>query len=213
MMKTLVVILVWNRFDNLKRWLYCWDQCEKDEAELIVIHNLENDNQKYDRICDDYGVRIVNRPNVGFDIGAFQDVCKERLRGFPNDWDNLIWFTDDCIPMKKDFVTRYLEMFKRGIYPCYEISELIKLHLRTTGFFITKSMSKRLVWPSDPIVNRDSCYEFEHRGFNLLQQMQRMGITPVMVSGHLEKSPVWDTGCRDYLQLWAQHERVFARPS
>jgi lipopolysaccharide biosynthesis glycosyltransferase len=34
---TLVVILVWNRFENLERWINCWNQCDRGGAELVVV--------------------------------------------------------------------------------------------------------------------------------------------------------------------------------
>ena len=106
-LKTIVAIIVWNRFDNVKRWIRCWEQCDKAGAELVIVHNLEQDNLRYETLCSERGIRLVSRINIGFDIGAFQDICKERLVGFPDDWDNLIWITDDTIPMRKDFVPIY----------------------------------------------------------------------------------------------------------
>lgn len=209
--KTIVAVLVWNRFENLQRWLHCWKQCERSEAELIVIHNLEKNNERYATLCRDNGIQMVPRPNVGFDLGAFQDVCKERLCGFPNDWDNLIWMTDDCIPMRKDWVAMYLNMLRRGTVPCYEISDEYKRHVRTTGFMVTKEISRRLVFPADPILIRESCYEFEHRGDSLFLQMRRMGAEPGMVEPNLASAPVWDFGCRGYLQLMSKHEAVFSK--
>lgn len=207
--KTLVVIIVWNRFENLKRWVDCWNQCEKEGAEMIVIHNQESDNHKYWKLCNDNAIVYVSRENAGFDIGAFQDVCKERLPNFPNDWDNLIWITDDCIPMSKNFVGQYLECLSGVNIPCYEISNEVKTHVRTTGFLITKELSKRLIFPKDPIYNREDCYQFEHKGMNMYNQLVDMGKKPVMVVGDLKLSPLWDFGVRGNLNLMKKHEDVF----
>lgn len=210
-MKTIVAIIVWNRYDNLRRWLYCWDRCDKSEAELIVVHNLERINKRYESLCQKHGVKLVSRQNIGFDIGAFQDVCKERLKGFPNDWDNLIWVTDDCYPMRKDFVSVYLNKLRQGTVPCLEVSDEIKRHVRTTGFMVTKEISRRLVFPADPITHRDHCYVFEHRGWNMFEQMQQMGAEPGMVSSGLDTAPLWDTGARGYLQLMSKHLQAFPK--
>lgn len=209
--KTIIVIIVWNRFENLKRWVNCWNQCAKMHAEMVVIHNLESDNKKYEQLCEDNGIIYVPRENKGFDIGAFQDVCKERLPGFPNKWDNLIWISDDCIPMSKNFVAPYLERLSENEIPCYEISQQVKTHIRTTGFLITKEISKKLTFPKDPIENREDCYHFEHKSKTALyEQIISMGKKPVMIDLDLRTSPLWDSHNRSNLRLMPKHEQVFA---
>jgi hypothetical protein len=179
-------------------------------AELVVVHNLETDNDRYLKLCKENNVIYVPRKNEGFDIGAFQDVCKERLAGFPNDWNNLIWVTDDCIPMSKDFVGQYLKLLNGKTIPCYEISSEVKIHVRTTGFLVTKSISKRLLFPSEPMTTREDCYQFEHKSKSALyEQMVSMGKQPVMVTNDLKMSPLWDFGVRGYLNLTKKHEEVF----
>ncbi len=207
--KTIVAVIVWNRFENLKRWLNCWKRCDKTDAALVVVHNLESDNARYWNLCKEHDVRYVPRDNSGFDLGAFQDVCKERLANFPNNWDNLIWITDDCIPMQKDFVAKYLAKLREGYIPCYEISDEVKRHVRTTGFLVTKDLSRKLTFPRDPMKSREDCYVFEHKGFNLYEQITKLGLKPSMMAPALKDSPLWDSGCRASLGLWPKHEQVF----
>jgi ADP-heptose:LPS heptosyltransferase/lipopolysaccharide biosynthesis glycosyltransferase len=208
--KTLIVIIVWNRFENLKRWISCWNQCFQMNAELVIVHNLESDNERYSQLCKDNKIVYVPRENKGFDIGAFQDVCKERLPNFPNDWNNLIWITDDCIPMSKDFVKHFLNKLSDTEIPCYEISDEVKRHIRTTGFMVTKEISKKLTFPKDPMENREDCYHFEHKSKTaFLEQLVSMGKKPVMVEGDLKLSPLWDFGVRANLNLMNKHEEVF----
>ena len=219
--KTIVAVIVYNRFENLKRWINCWKYCDKTNSELVVVHNLESDNLRYEQLCRENNIRYVPRENIGFDIGAFQDVCKERLKDFPNDWDNLIWFTDDTFPMQNDFILTYLDNLESNHLPCYEISDVVKRHIRTTGFLTTKEISKKIIFPNDPIKSKDDCYIFEHSsidgtfrydpkmGLNLYEQVKKMGLEPLMLVPNLIDSPVWDSGCRDYLQLMPEHERIF----
>ena len=177
---------------------------------MVVIHNQEIDNDRYLKLCKDNEIIYVPRINKGFDIGAFQDVCKERLAGFPNDWNNLIWLTDDCIPLSKDFVKAYLDRLTDVNIPCYEISNEVKTHIRTTGFFVTKEISSKLVFPRDPIENREDCYQFEHKSKTAFyEQVVAMGKKPVMISPDLKSSPLWDTGVRWYLNLLDKHEGTF----
>lgn len=209
--KTVVAVIVWNRFENLRLWVNCWNQCNKAGAELVIVHNQEGDNDRYSQLCKDNGIRYVPRENKGFDLGAFQDICKERLANFPNEWENLIWITDDCIPMAKDFVGQYLSRLSDNNVPCYEISDEVKRHVRTTGFLVTKEMSKKLTFPADPISHREHCYEFEHKGATAFyEQIIGMGKTPVMVNKDLRQSPLWDAGVRGHLNLMRKHEGVFS---
>ena len=210
--KTIVAIIVWNRFENLSLWVNCWKQCLKSDAQLVVVHNLENENNnsKYSKLCKDNGILYVPRENKGFDIGAFQDVCKERLVNFPNQWDNLIWITDDCIPMSKDFVGQFLERLSDNNLPCYEISDQVKRHIRTTGFLVTKDISKKLTFPKERIESREDCYQFEHKSEKAFyEQIVTMGRTPVMINNDLRLSPLWDAGVRGHLNLMRKHESIF----
>lgn len=209
--KTLVVIIVWNRFENLRLWVNAWKQCITTDAEMVVIHNLESDNSKYEHLCKDNGITYVPRVNKGFDIGAFQDVCKERLANFPNNWENLIWITDDCFPMQTNFVQQFLSKLKEGYLPCYEISDVSKRHIRTTGFLITKDISKKLFFPRDPIATRQDCYQFEHKSRDaVFEQVRRLGYKPIMIANDLKLSPLWDSGVRGHLNLMGKHEEVFS---
>lgn len=214
-MKNIVVIIVYNRYENLARWLSCWEQCDKKECELRVIHNCDNDEERkrYRNICNEHKVTYISRANVGMDIGAFQDVCKEKLSGFDNNWNNMLWFTDDCIPMSKDFVNTYLRNMtdpKIGV-ACMEISNEVKKHIRTTGFCIKKEISKKLVFAVETIKTKTDCYSFEHRhpALTFLQQVLKMGYNAVQIAP-LKNSVVWDTGNRAHLNRMKEFESVFS---
>ena len=130
MSKNIIVIVVYNRPQNIRHWLHCWEQCNKT-ATLVVIHNDNGD--VYD-FPDD--IIYIKRQNIGFDIGAFQDVCLNRLHGFP-EWDNLLWVTDDTFPMSKDFPTPFWDALKVTDVACMSVSHYVRRHIRTTGFAIT----------------------------------------------------------------------------
>lgn len=209
-MKTIVSIIVYNRFDNLKLWLNCWDQCDQIDAELVVIHNQDqnSDNSKYHELCEKHNITYVGRQNKGMDIGAFSDVCK----GIPGiKYDNLIWITDDTIPMSKDFVKQFTSNLSDEVgLTCMEIANYrAPLHVRTTGFCITKQVAEKLTF--NPIITKEDCYFFEHRGGDktLMRQVELMGLKCVMISP-LETSPLWDTHNRPQLKRMAEHEKVFA---
>lgn len=210
MPKTIVAIIVYNRFDNLKLWLNCWDKCDQTDAELVVIHNQDqnSDNSKYHELCEKHNITYVGRQNKGMDIGAFSDVCK----GIPGiKYDNLIWITDDTIPMSKDFVKHFTSKLSDTVgLTCMEIANhRAPLHVRTTGFCITKEVAEKLIFNN--ITTKEDCYFFEHRGGDktLMRQVELMGLKCVQIAP-LETSPLWDTHNRAHLKRMKEHQKVFA---
>jgi hypothetical protein len=210
--KTIVSVIVYNRFHHLKHWLECWDKCEHYGAQLVVIHNVDEVDPMYQKACSDHGAIYISRHNIGFDIGAFQDVCRERLAGFPS-WDRLLWMTDDTFPMSTDF----LKVFHRAMEPgvgvaCMELSPYVTMHVRTTGFMIDKSTAVRLKFPVETVRTKQHCYIFEHRGASqiLFQQVKAMGLKSVMAAPR-DKSPMWDIGYHRRLDRLAEHEKLFGR--
>ena len=212
-MKILVTIVVYNRFVNLQRWLNCWKQCNTENSELIVIHTGD-EVQKFQTACNNIAT-YIHRQNIGFDIGSFQDVCKERLQGFPNDWDYLLWCTDDTFPMTKDFIAPFVNIIDSHTVglSCMQISKSKPgniVHVRTTGFCIPKEVANRLTFPADPIKTKQECYHFEHRGGKqiLSEQIRSMVLDVVQVAPNAS-SPLWDSGFWKRLDRQREHDSVF----
>lgn len=212
----IIAVIVHDRLDNLKEWIRCYKLSETKDSELVIIHNFksEGDISIYKDVCDKENIKYIQRINIGFDIGAFQDVCKERLEGFPNNWKYLLWSADDTIPMYKKFIPSFLEVIQKhnvGI-ACIEISNEVKRHIRTSGFMISKEISKRLVFPADPILSKNHCYEFEHRSkYALFEQILRMHKKVLQVSPTLMVSHLWDTDHRKNLNRWEEHYKEFPK--
>lgn len=201
-MKIIVAIVVYNRFENIRRWIDCWNQCEQ-RGELIIIHNYDG-SDKIKEYCEGK-VKYIRRNNVGFDIGAFQDVCNERLEGFPNDWDTMLWCCDDTFPMTKDFIAPYL---KPGLV-CTDLSPHVKRHIRTTGFMIDKETSLKIKFDVDPIITKWDCYQFEHKSRNAFyEQMIRLNV-PIQQAAPRETSPLWDSGYKRRLDRGKEHSDLF----
>jgi hypothetical protein len=210
-MKVIVSVIVYNRLNNVKRWIDCWKQCNTDNAELIIIHNDNGESEKFKAVCDQAGIKYIKRSNIGYDIGAFQDVCKERLKEFPNNWDYLLWITDDTFPMSKDFTTPFIEKQQEDVgITCMKISTSQGPHVRTTGFCISKEISKKLIFPYEPIKTKQHCYLFEHRGgmSTLTNQVRSMGLSCVQVDTDIN-SPLWDTGYWKRLDRLKEHNDLF----
>jgi len=216
MQKIKVVIIIYNRLNNLKRWIDCWKQSNQEGAELIVIHNIDREVsvREFKNVCDAENIKYIQRENIGYDIGVFQDVCKERLSGFDNNWDKLLWITDDVIPMTKDFLKTFLQKSQENenAVICTEISNQIRPHIRTTGFLISKSASKKLFFPVERIYTKLECYSFEHgEENNFLLQIQKLGMEAIIVEPILANSPLWDTEIRSYLGRTEEFNSVFKK--
>lgn len=193
-MKTTVGIVYHNRAKNLDYWLSIMGQTEGVLYQLI--HNCEVPSPVIKRQVEQAGGRYVARHNVGMDIGAFQDVCRRRLAGFDYSYDFLIWFTDDCFPMRPTFAAEFLASFTDPLcaLSCLEISTQIKKHVRTTGFCLHRVTAEKLTFPAEPVRTKEECYRFEHRGpGTLLEQILKTGNKVVQVSP-LRHAPAWDSG-------------------
>jgi hypothetical protein len=211
MNKNFVCLTVYDRYENLERWLHCWNKSVHHDFELVVIHNTDSEQQQYKSLCEYHKVKYIQRHNVGFDIGAFQDVCLERLNGFDNNWDKLLWIVDDWFPMDKNFIKQYVNHFKKDITEvvCTEISDEYKRHIRTSGFLISKSTSKRLNFDVEQVVSKEDCYNFEHRSNNAFyEQVVNMGIKVELVAP-LHLAPLWDVNARPHLMRMDEHNNVF----
>lgn len=194
--RVVVAVVVYNRWDNFEQWIDLWQRCDTDGAELVMIVNNESAPEGHSMRVDGISnIHVIVRRNVGFDIGAFQDVCRDRLAGFP-DFDFLLWCTDDTIPMQPDFISAFVDPFEKHIgLTCMQISREVTRHVRTTGFCIPKHVARRLSFPADPITTVQQCWQFEHRGGfkTLLKQVEAMRLAALQVAP-LEKSPLYDKG-------------------
>lgn len=187
-----LVIVVYDRLENLRKYFHILKQCNPIK-QVVVIHNYDSPQDDYKELCEQSGAIYIYRNNIGFDIGAFQDVCRNRLKGFP-EWDQLIWVTDDTIPTVHNF-TEYFDLKQGEGVRCMEISPYVRQHIRTTGFSIAKSTAIKLKFVVDPITTKRDCYTFEHRDIRntFMDQVKRMGLSVKMVASQVS-SPLFDTG-------------------
>lgn len=212
-MKITVAICVHNRFDNIKLWVNCWRQCNTENAELVIVHNYYEDEglrRKFEKYSEENNIKYIPREHEGYDIGAFQDVCRERLKGFP-DFDYLLWACDDTIPMTRDFIKPFLDKLTDGVgVVCMDLSPYVRTHIRTTGFLIRRETANKLTFEVDPIISKEDCYRFEHRDpVNwFYQQIINLRLSVLQVDAR-ESSPLWDMGYKRGLKRMAEHEKIF----
>lgn len=199
--KVIVAVIVYDRFDNVKEWIRCWAKSETAGHQLFIIHNYESNESRaaFYQYCMDAGVGYVARQNIGFDIGAFQDVARGRLAGFPypNSYDYLLWCPDDLMPMRKQFIEEYLNKFGEKVGAvCYEISAEVQLHIRTTGFMLRSKDLAKIEFHTDPITTKWDCYIFEHKSANTLLHQVEAKIGKAVEVADVEHSCMWDMGHR-----------------
>lgn len=192
-----LVIIVYNRYDNIIHWLHCLSLCDTINVRVTVIHNGDETYNLPQHI------NYIKRKNIGYDIGAFQDVCRNRLKGFPKDWTRLLWCTDDTFPMCRDFIRKFEAINDEVV--CMKISPYVRQHIRTTGFMITREAAERLIFPADPVKTKDDCYRFEHRATKgtFLTQVSCKQVAPD------ESSPMWDVGYHRKLNRAKEHAAIF----
>ena len=205
-MKILVGIIYYTRWKNAGRWRRVWAAQPRDEK-LLFVHNMDGIAES--RRVEHNGYAEIERPNIGLDIGALQDLIRGRLPDV-GDWEWLWWSPDDFLPMAVDF----LDPFKRaaqgpnvglvvarmtsGIVNGIRVAE----HCRTGAFMIRRDAAERLAWPADPIHTGSQCHEFEHRSHNMLAQVRNMGMDTIELDDN-DQLIVWDSHvgqgqCTDY---------------
>lgn len=211
-----LVIVVYDRRHNVDKWFAILEKTGRPKN-VVVIHNIDTDNfSSYNDIVN--SVIYIHRKNIGYDIGAFQDVCKNRLPGFP-EWETLLWVTDDTFPMTEDFLSYFDLKEKEGVR-AMEISPYVRRHIRTTGFSISRKVAEKLIFPADPVVTKQHCYLFEHRwaGSTFIDQVEKMKLKAVMVAPR-ETSPLWDSNYhrrekreQEFADKWQFSEPIPEKP-
>jgi hypothetical protein len=215
--KLAVVVHIYNRFENLKRWIACWERrthATDFESELVIVQNRDptlRDFEKFGAFCQLHGVRYIARNGRGFDLGAFQDICRNRLPDFPL-YDALLWCADDCLPMRRDFLKPFVEtLYAPGVgLACMTISREYTEHVRTTGFCLRRGTAETMRFSIDPILSKNDCYHLEHRGgaHTLHAQILSSGLRSVMVAP-VATSPLWDSDYSNRLPRLAEFNQAW----
>lgn len=185
-------MIVYNRWRNTERWKRAWNAIPRAESFCIVKNT---DGGELRTISE--SPRVMERPNVGMDLGAFQDIVKGQLR-MP-EWDWLFFVPDDWLPMDLDFLAPFRRIAtdpKVGLIGARSnaIPALgVPLHCRSGGFMIRRDVARRLGFPADPMLSRDHCYALEWGSHNLMRQVIEMGCD-VRFLNDSESRVFWDQG-------------------
>lgn len=211
-MKIIVVVCVYDRFENIRRWIHAWNMCEQMGAKLIIVNNkLEGmDSEFWEKYCKDRGVDYYIRENRGYETGVIQDVITGTILK-DEEWDVFFFATDDTIPIKKECLKEYIEQLSSDVgVVCMEISDENDRHIRTSGWCISKETAEGIEWIYNPIIDKEQCYHFEHTGeeYTLMNQIIKMGKKVVQHSS-IENSVFWDTDKRTSVNRWQEWHKEF----
>lgn len=212
-MKTIVVVCIYDRYENLKKWVHSWNSSNIKDSKLFIVNNIdeEEDNSYWKKYCEDRGVNFLSRRNRGYETGVIQDIFLGRMFKEQN-WDILLFATDDTIPINKNFIQKYEEVLKNeniGV-AAMEISGVWTPHIRTTGFAITKNVANLINFVHNPILTKDECYFFEHQGFQdtLMSQVLNLDKRVIQLT-NLKESYMWDTHHHEDHNRWEEWNKEF----
>lgn len=187
----LVVVVTYNRKELISKWLRAWHNADKCGAKIAVLHSYDGDEPAQDEMENilngkpDFYIPFKNSDLR--DMQAFLLVTQDRAR-LP-DWRYLFWFTDDCMPMRREFLRPFVEKIQIPtvglVAQCYEprpkeySGDAVLPHIRTIGYAIRREAADKLVFPTIGF-EKERPYLFEHgrKGFyedHILNQVLKNG--------------------------------------
>lgn len=108
-LRPLVCVLTYDRIDTTKYWLDAWEKCEKYGSKLLLVQNVDGTStQDIADLAKDRTDYFLLRKNDKNSIRHWWELLYLK---FDYDWDVICFFTDDCIPLRKDFLMPLLLPF------------------------------------------------------------------------------------------------------
>ena len=204
-MNILTLVVVYDRFANLKRWRRVWRMQPRD-GHVVFVRNADEMETRLVRTVDATNEIDIDRLNYGKGCGVVQDVILGRFDGWiPNDWEWLWYATDDFLPMQVDF----LEPFRLAatddnvaLVGC-RYSENCGPHMRTGGYMIRRDVAEILEWPADPMRDQADGYALEWGSHNMRSQVLAMGFGVTILSG-ADADVIWDSDHERAMGKWSQ---------
>ncbi|MDB5345231.1 MAG: hypothetical protein JWP89_3608 [Schlesneria sp.] len=188
--RILVLMVVYDRWRNTDRWKRIWRSVNRSD-ELRIVRNIDSATV---RVAETEPL-VIERENVGADVGVYQDAICGRLP-LP-EWDWLLCAPDDFLPMRVDFVDvfrSYISGPDVGLIVSKTnegVDVGIPFHSRSAAFMIRRDIAKRLTFPCDPVASIADCRAFEFGSHNFLRQVQDMGVA-VQYTSDADSDVFWD---------------------
>jgi len=189
----LVCVVTHNRKDIVSKWLRAWNNADKFGAKVAVLHAFDGEEPPKDEVDNilkwNPDFYIPFRNTALRDMQALKLVIKD-LAGLP-DWRYLFWFTDDCMPMRRDFLEpfdRKIQLPNVGLVTlCYEPKRnndnpgCLIPHIRTIGYALRREVADHIEFPMvGPEKDRPYLFEHGRRGVfedHILNQVLKAGFS------------------------------------
>lgn len=189
--ENLVCVVTYNRKELVSKWLRAWNNADKFNSKIAVFHAFDGDAPPQDEADNilqwrpDYYIPFRNTKLR--DMQAFILAISDKAM-LP-EWKFMFWFTDDCMPMRSDFI---LPFYERIMLPevglvaqCFEPKpnnyegDAILPHIRTIAYAIRREAADKLSFPTvGPESDRPYLFEHGRRDFyedHILNQVMDAG--------------------------------------
>ena len=187
----LVCVVTYDRKELISKWLRAWHNADKCGAKIAVLHAFDGESPPVDEMANilagkpDYYIPFKNTDLR--DMQALLLVVRD-MAHLPQ-WKYLFWFTDDCMPMRRDFLRPFDDKIRIPnvglVAQCYEPrpkeyqGDAILPHIRTIGYALRREAADKLTFPTVGF-EKERPYLFEHgrRGFyedHILNQVLKAG--------------------------------------
>jgi len=135
-LRPLVCVVVYDRVETIAHWIKAWKESEKYNGKLLIVQNID-DSKNSEKVTN--AIKEL-QPDYHWQRTNDNESCKHwfELLDFKEidfDWNILCTFTDDCIPLRKDFLMPFLNMFANddklgatGGLEIYDRSEILEDH-------------------------------------------------------------------------------------
>jgi hypothetical protein len=131
--KPLVCVLVYKRINNLKKWIEVWKRANHFGGKLLIVQNADNSAEckeiakQIDDLQPDYHwIRKNDNESMKH---LFELLIRKDIVDF--DWNSIVSFTDDCIPLREDFLMPFMDALENldltgGILSSFDRDEVDK---------------------------------------------------------------------------------------
>ena len=179
----LAVVVTYNRKNFIEKWLRAWANAEHYGVKLAVIHTFDGERPDKDetenilQFKPTFYIPVYN--TILRDYGPLVMVFRN-LIPLPK-WQEIFWFTDDMLPMRKTFLKPFVEKISKPdvglVAQCYEPRTASSGggHIRTVAYATKREVVDKLQLPDPSKYKDDSGYVFEHHENHILKQVNRLG--------------------------------------
>jgi len=171
--ENIVCVVTHNRKELVSKWLRAWNNAEKLGSKIAVFHAFDGDKPLQDETENilhwkpDYYIPFRNTKLR--DMQAF--ILAISNKAMLPEWKFMFWFTDDCMPMRSDFILPFYEKIRLPgvglVAQCFEPKpsnyegDAILPHIRTIAYALRREAADGLSFPTvGP--ESDRPYLFEH---------------------------------------------------